>query len=97
MRHIAVELKRLVIEFAERHADLTEETTCAKLSESKWTPKEIIGRLIDSASNNHQRITRLQPVEELHFPSHETEALAAITTYGSKSRIFSFYCEGYYD
>ena len=26
----------------------------------KWSPKQIIGHLIDSASNNHQRFVRVQ-------------------------------------
>lgn len=26
----------------------------------KWSPKEIVGHLIDSASNNHQRFVRAQ-------------------------------------
>jgi hypothetical protein len=55
---IATSLKQLVCDFANKHRQLTEEITTVKLDESKWTLKEIIGHLIDSASNNHQRITR---------------------------------------
>ncbi len=73
MKNIATALKQLVSNFAANHRQLTEEITTLKLSESQWTLKEIIGHLIDSASNNHQRITRLQLVEELHFPSYENE------------------------
>ena len=73
MKIIATSLKQLVCDFADNHRRLTEEITTVKLNESKWTLKEIIGHLIDSASNNHQRITRLQLVEELHFPSYENE------------------------
>ncbi|OGP50335.1 MAG: hypothetical protein A2Y79_01170 [Deltaproteobacteria bacterium RBG_13_43_22] len=73
MKIIAASLKQLVCDFADNHRQLTEEITTVKLDESKWTLKEIIGHLIDSASNNHQRITRLQLDEELHFPSYENE------------------------
>lgn len=31
-----------------------------KLSLSKWSKKEILGHLIDSATNNHQRFIRIQ-------------------------------------
>jgi DinB superfamily len=31
-----------------------------KLSETKWSKKEILGHLIDSATNNHQRFVRIQ-------------------------------------
>jgi hypothetical protein len=33
--------------------------------EGKWSKKEILGHLIDSASNNHQRIVRMQEVDNL--------------------------------
>ena len=37
----------------------------------KWSRKEIIGHLIDSASNNHQRFIRAQQVSTLSFPPYE--------------------------
>ena len=39
----------------------------------KWSPKQIIGHLIDSASNNHQRFVRAQEVSELRFPPYAQE------------------------
>ena len=38
-----------------------------------WTPKEIVGHLIDSASNNHGRFVRAQYTDELVFPGYEQE------------------------
>jgi len=37
-----------------------EETFSAKPQPGKWSKKEIIGHLIDSATNNHQRFVRAQ-------------------------------------
>lgn len=37
----------------------------------KWSRKEIIGHLIDSASNNHQRFIRAQETSRLVFPPYE--------------------------
>ena len=37
----------------------------------KWSPKQVIGHLIDSASNNHQRFVRAQQGTELVFPPYE--------------------------
>lgn len=37
-----------------------EQTFSAKLQPEKWSKKEIIGHLIDSATNNHQRFVRVQ-------------------------------------
>jgi DinB family protein len=42
-------------------------------SEGKWSPKEIIGHLIDSAANNHQRFVRAQFTDELVFAGYEQE------------------------
>jgi hypothetical protein len=37
----------------------------------KWSRKQIVGHLIDSASNNHQRFIRAQEVAALSFPPYE--------------------------
>ena len=49
------------------------ELTNVRLSEDKWSLKEIIGHLIDSASNNHQRFVRLQFDDLLNFPPYDGE------------------------
>ena len=40
------------------------------LEAGHWAPKQILGHLIDSAANNHQRFVRAQEVEFLDFPSY---------------------------
>jgi hypothetical protein len=40
----------------------------------KWSRKEIIGHLIDSASNNHQRFVRAQFTDELMCPTYDQDA-----------------------
>jgi hypothetical protein len=37
----------------------------------RWTIKEVLGHLIDSAANNHQRFVRAQLTDELKFPKYE--------------------------
>jgi len=39
----------------------------------KWTRKEIVGHLIDSASNNHQRFVRGVETRGGRFPSYDQE------------------------
>ena len=39
---------------------IDEEVFCAKPQLNAWSKKEIIGHLIDSATNNHQRFVRTQ-------------------------------------
>lgn len=52
-----------------KHMDIAQ----VKLGEDKWTLKEMVGHLIDSASNNHQRFIRLQLSEELILPGYNPE------------------------
>jgi hypothetical protein len=66
-------IERMVSDFCGRHGDLPEEITAARTSGTEWTLREIVGHLIDSASNNHQRITRLQLAPDLQFPGYENE------------------------
>ena len=39
----------------------------------KWSAKQVIGHLIDSASNNHQRFVRAQFKDDLVFDGYEQE------------------------
>jgi hypothetical protein len=50
-----------------------EDIVSIKLSEDKWTLKEMVSHLIDSASNNHQRFIRLQLESKINFPTYEAE------------------------
>jgi len=43
-----------------------------------WSAKEILGHLIDSATNNHQRFVRAQLERELVFPSYEQDRWVAV-------------------
>lgn len=50
-------------------------------AEGKWSPKEIIGHLIDSASNNHQRFVRAQFTDDLVFDGYEQEGWIRVQNY----------------
>lgn len=43
----------------------------ARASEGHWSAKEIVGHLIDSASNNHGRFVRAQFTDDPVFPGYE--------------------------
>lgn len=51
----------------------------------KWSPKEIIGHLIDSASNNHQRFVRAQFSDDLIFAGYEQEGWVRVQNYQGES------------
>jgi hypothetical protein len=46
-----------------------------------WSAKEIIGHLVDSAANNHQRFVRAQQGEALVFPGYDQEHWVASQDY----------------
>jgi hypothetical protein len=52
--------------------------------EGKWSRKEIMGHLIDSAANNHSRFVRAQFTDELVFPGYEQNAWVESQRYQEK-------------
>jgi hypothetical protein len=44
----------------------------------KWSKKEILGHLLDSASNNHQRFVRATLQGELTFPGYSQDELVKL-------------------
>jgi hypothetical protein len=47
----------------------------------KWSPKQVIGHLIDSASNNHQRFVRANFTEDLLFAGYDQEKWVVLGGY----------------
>ena len=47
----------------------------------KWSPKEILGHLIDSAANNHQRFVRAQETDSLALPGYAQEHWVNVQRY----------------
>jgi hypothetical protein len=60
---------------------LTDGQSATPPAPGKWSPREIIGHLIDSASNNHQRFVRAAFTDELVFPGYEQEAWVQLQRY----------------
>ena len=67
---VAIRIGQAVDSALERWCDVPEETLRFRPSAQAWSIKEIIGHLIDSASNNHQRFVRLQLTRRLIFPDY---------------------------
>lgn len=51
----------------------------------KWSPSEIVGHLVDSASNNHQRFVRAAWQEDLVFPGYAQERWVELQRYEDAS------------
>jgi hypothetical protein len=52
---------------------LPTETISENRNKQNRTIRQILGHLVDSASNNHQRIVRLQYNQELAFPDYQQD------------------------
>src|SRR5439155_3696120 len=50
-------------------------------SPERWTRKEVLGHLIDSASNNHQRFVRGQIAAGQEFPDYDQGPWVRIQNY----------------
>jgi hypothetical protein len=66
---------------ASRLRTLSPAQASARRAPGKWSPKEIIGHLIDSASNNHGRFVRAQLHDDLLFAGYEQEDWVRVQGY----------------
>ncbi len=73
MEDVLEDFRRTVEEAAARLLSMPETEAAARPGEGKWSAKETIGHLIDSAANNHQRFVRAQLKEDLVFPGYAQE------------------------
>jgi hypothetical protein len=60
MQKIANELKTIIADTELNLKQMDSEEVVLKPYPDKWSKKEILGHLIDSAANNHQRFVRAQ-------------------------------------
>lgn len=74
-------LRNLIDRVPDRLAELPRERVENRPSPSKWSPKEELGHLLDSAANNHQRIVRAQLENNLAMPGYAQEAWVQINRY----------------
>ena len=56
-----------------RLSDISEAQSREKSSPDEWSAAEVLGHLIDSAANNHQRFVRAQFTDDLVFSGYEQE------------------------
>ena len=74
-------LRSLVNEIPARLSKLPSSQVESKPSLSKWSPKEELGHLLDSAANNHQRIVRVQLEDKPKMPGYDGNAWVELHGY----------------
>jgi hypothetical protein len=60
---------------------MSDEESRARPGPQKWCPREVLGHLVDSASNNHQRFVRAQFQDDLVFSGYDQDAWVSIQRY----------------
>ena len=85
MTQTANRLARILAATPLRLVDVSEADASQPPAPGRWSKKEILGHLIDSASNNHQRFVRGQLAPSLESPSYEQERWVAVQSYATES------------
>jgi DinB family protein len=87
MAEITRELRLAVDDASQRLSAMPDDKASHPVAPGKWSPKEIIGHLIDSASNNHGRFVRAQLTDDLFFPGYDQEAWVRVQQYSAANWI----------
>jgi hypothetical protein len=66
-------LKEILGQIPAKLISIHEDEAQQKPNPKKWSKKEILGHLIDSASNNHQRFVRLQIDNAIALPKYKQD------------------------
>jgi hypothetical protein len=67
-----------------RLAAISEADATRQPAEGRWSKKEILGHLVDSAGNNHQRFVRAQFAPHIDLPGYEQERWVAAQQYAAE-------------
>jgi len=64
---------------------IDEERASTPRAEGKWSRKQVMGHLVDSAFNNHQRFVRAQLSSSLSFPGYTQDSWVTAQAYQDRS------------
>ena len=64
---------------------IDDEAASTSPAPGKWSPKEVIGHLIDSAANNHGRFILAQQTDDMVFPTYDQEFWVAAQHYNERA------------
>jgi hypothetical protein len=81
MPEYVAELRQAIEQATPLLRGMSEERSRLRPRPGKWCPREVIGHLIDSASNNHQRFVRAQFQDDLVFSGYEQDAWVSVQRY----------------
>ena len=73
MKTVAQEILSIVDQLVPMLREITTEEIAARPAPKKWSRKEILGHLIDSACNNQQKFVRMMQQAHLDFPGYKQD------------------------
>jgi len=79
------DFRETILSATDRLRAMSQEQSRRGTSEDNWSPIEILGHLVDSAANNHQRFVRAQFTDDLIFPGYEQERWVSSQKYRDES------------
>jgi hypothetical protein len=85
MLEAANTLRTTIAEAGGRLSRISEAEAAVSLKQGGWSAKQVIGHLIDSACNNHQRFVRLALAPGLVSPGYEQVEWVELQDYASRS------------
>ena len=85
MNKLLTEFSVILQSAPKRLVDIDDSRAEQKPPSGGWSQKEILGHLIDSASNNHQRFVRAQLTRRLEFPEYQQDSWVAAQAYATES------------
>ena len=77
--------RNTIVSAKARLRDVPEEHSRHKDSANGWSPIEVMGHLIDSATNNHQRFVHAQFTDDLVFTDYEQDQWVSTQKYRDES------------
>jgi hypothetical protein len=78
---LAADLRATIARAETQFAPITSASATRPIAPGKWSIQQTLGHLIDSCTNNHQRLIRLQLRPELHFPGYQQEQWVRVQRY----------------
>ena len=79
------DFRETVVNATTRLRDISQDESRRQTAPGAWAPCEILGHLIDSAANNHQRFVRAQFTDDLVFPGYEQDGWVSAQKYTEES------------
>jgi len=83
MNTLSSELRHIVESATETLRTMPEPRTVSAL-DGQWSARQILGHLIDSAANNHQRFVRAQFTDDLVLPGYDQEQWIKVQHYADE-------------